>query len=72
MITVKWDSQVSNAHRETSMPHLQMRGSVNTDILLAHEKPNEETYMHPSYYPGASAVPGKHGTQKTNISQGNW
>ena len=40
---VKQDSQVPNSYRETSRPHLQARVSANTDILLAHEKPNEET-----------------------------
>jgi len=28
-----------------------MRVSANTDILLAHEKPNEETYMRPRELP---------------------
>ena len=40
---VKWDSQVPNSYRETSRPHLQTLLSANTDIILAHEKPNEET-----------------------------
>jgi len=40
---VKRDSQVPNSYRETSRPHLQAHVSANTDILLAHEKPNEET-----------------------------
>ncbi len=26
----------------------------------------------PGNYPGASVVPGTHGTRKTNASQGNW
>jgi len=34
---VKRDSQVPNLYREMSRPHLQVRGSANADILLAHE-----------------------------------
>ena len=43
VVTVKRDSQVPNLYMETNRPHLQARVSVNTDIVLAHEKPNEET-----------------------------
>ena len=51
VVTVKRDSQVPNLYMETNRPHLQARVSVNTDIVLAHEKPNEETSTRPRELP---------------------
>jgi hypothetical protein len=65
---VKRDSQVPNQQAPLTGP-LEREHRY---IIGTRDNRMERHRCAPGDYPGASVVPGMHGMQKKNVSQGNW